>query len=99
MTWNRDLHSFLIRLADNNRLLQMYESLNIPIQVARVHYLHSVESVIHTQQEHREMYQAFEDRDLEQVKRAIATHINSVRDAVLSSLEADQEHQQSLQMI
>ena len=99
MTWNRDLHQFLVMLADNNRLLQMYESLNIPIQVARVHYLHSVESVTHTQQEHQAIYQAFENRDLEQVKRAIATHINSVRNAVLRGLEADQEHQQSLRMV
>ncbi len=93
MRWNRDLHLVLIRLADNNRLLQMYESLNISIQVARVHYLHSVESVTHTQQEHQAIYQAFQDRDLEQVKQAIAAHINSVRDAVLRSLEADREHQ------
>ncbi len=93
LVWNRDLHLSLIRLADNNRLLQMYESLNIPIQVARVHYLHSVESVTHTQQEHQAIYQAFDSRDLEQVKHAIAAHINSVRDAVLRSLEADREHQ------
>lgn len=93
LTWNRDLHWVLIRLADNNRLLQMYESLNIPIQVARVHYLHSVESVTHTQREHQAIYQAFENRDLEQIKQAIAAHINSVRDAVLMSIESDQMHQ------
>jgi len=93
LAWNRDLHLSLIKLADNNRLLQMYESLNIPIQVARVHYLHSVESVTQTQQEHQAIYQAFESRDVEQVKQAIATHINSVRDAVLMSIEADQAHQ------
>jgi DNA-binding GntR family transcriptional regulator len=93
LTWNRELHWALIRLADNNRLLQMYESLNISIQVARVHYLHSVESVAHTQQEHQAIYQAFDSRDLEQVKHAIAAHINSVRDAVLRRLEADREHQ------
>ena len=93
LAWNRDLHLSLIKLADNNRLMQMYESLNIPIQVARVHYLHSVESVTQTQQEHQAIYQAFESRDVEQVKQAIATHINSVRDAVLMSIEADQAHQ------
>lgn len=93
LTWNRDLHWFLIKLADNNRLLQMYESLNIPIQVARVHYSHSIESVIHTQQGHQEIYQAFENRDLEQVKQAIAAHINNVREAVLVSIESDQVHQ------
>lgn len=92
MAWNRDLHWSLIRLADNNRLLQMYESLNIHIQVARVHYSHSVESVAQTQKEHQAIYQAFENRDLEQVKKTIATHINSVRGAVLMSLKAGQEH-------
>jgi len=99
LTWNRDLHWILIKLADNNRLLQMYESLNIPIQVARVQYVHSVESVTHTQQEHQAIYRAFENGDLEQIRQTIATHINSVRDAVLRSLKTDKKRQQSSQMI
>jgi DNA-binding GntR family transcriptional regulator len=99
LAWNRDLHLSLIKLADNNRLLQMYESLNVPIQVARVHYLHNIESVTHTQQEHQAIYQAFQNRDLGQAKQAIAAHINSVRDAVLSSLKADKKRQQPSQMI
>jgi DNA-binding GntR family transcriptional regulator len=89
MAWNRDLHLAAIRLANNHRLLHMYESLNIHIQVARVHYLHDIESVTHTQQEHQAIYEAFESGDLEQVKKAISTHISSVRTEVLKGLEAD----------
>lgn len=89
MAWNRDLHLALIRLANNRRLLTMYESLNIHIQVARVHYLHDIDSVTHTQQEHQAICKAFESRDLEQVKKAIAGHINSVRDEIIRGLEAN----------
>jgi DNA-binding GntR family transcriptional regulator len=89
MAWNRDLHLAAIRLANNDRLLQMYESLNIHIQIARVHYLHDIESVTHTQREHQAIYDAFESGDLEQVRKAISTHISSVRAEVLKGLEAD----------
>jgi DNA-binding GntR family transcriptional regulator len=95
MSSNRDLHLALIRLADNNRLLQMYESLNIHIQVARVHYSHSVESVAQTQQEHQAIYEAFESGDLEQMNQSIATHINNVRAEVLKGLKVDAEYSQS----
>jgi DNA-binding GntR family transcriptional regulator len=87
MSWNRDLHLSLIRLADNNRLLQMYKRLNIHIQVARVHYSHSIEDVAQTQQEHRAIYDAFENGNGEQVKKAISTHVNNVKTAVLKILE------------
>jgi DNA-binding GntR family transcriptional regulator len=85
MSWNRDLHLALITLADNNHLLQIYEGLNIHIQVARVQYLHSTESVRQTQREHRAIYEAFESGDLEQVKRAISTHINNVRAEIIEA--------------
>ena len=88
MSWNRNLHLSLIRLADNNRLLQMYKSLNIHLQVARVHYSHSIEDVAQTQQEHQVIYEAFENGNWEQVKRAISTHIDNVKTEVLKTLEA-----------
>lgn len=88
MSWNRDLHLSLIRLADNNRLLQMYQGLNVHLQVARVHYSHSVEDVAQTQQEHQAIYEAFENGTWEQVKNAISTHINNVKTEVLKTLEA-----------
>jgi DNA-binding GntR family transcriptional regulator len=88
MSWNRDLHLSLIRLADNNHALQIYKSLNIHLQVARVHYSHSVADVAQTQQEHRAIYEAFESGNWEQVKKTISTHVNNVKTAVLKTLEA-----------
>jgi DNA-binding GntR family transcriptional regulator len=88
MSWNRDLHLSLIRLADNKRVLQIYKSLNIHLQVARVHYSHSVEDVTQTQQEHQVIYEAFENGNWEQVKKAISTHINNVKTEVLKILKA-----------
>jgi DNA-binding GntR family transcriptional regulator len=85
MSWNRDLHLALITLADNNHMLQIYEGLNIHIQVARVHYSHSTASVRQTQREHRAIYEAFESGDLEQIKRAISTHINNVRAEIIEA--------------
>jgi DNA-binding GntR family transcriptional regulator len=88
LSWNRELHLSLMRLADNNRLLQMYKSLNVHLQVARVHYSHTIEDVAQTQQEHQAIYEAFENGDWERVKKAISIHINNVKTTVLKALEA-----------
>jgi DNA-binding GntR family transcriptional regulator len=92
MLWNRELHLSLIKLADNNRLLQMYKSLNIHLQVARVHYLHTIEDVAQTQQEHKAIHEAFESGDWQQVKKAISAHIKNVETTVLKTLEAHAMH-------
>lgn len=88
MSWDRDLHLALIRLADNNRLLQIYQGLNIHIQIARAHYLYSVEGALQAQQEHEAIYEAFNNGSWEQVKKALSTHINNVKTGALNSLEA-----------
>lgn len=92
MSWNRELHLSLIRLAGNNRLLQMYRSLNIHLQVARVHYSHTVADVAQTQQEHKAIHEAFESGNWQQVKKAISAHINNVETTVLRTLEAHGIH-------
>jgi len=92
MSWNRELHLSLIRLAGNNRLLQMYRSLNIHLQVARVHYSHTVADVAQTQQEHKAIHEAFESGNWQQVKKAISAHINNVETTVLKTLEAHGIH-------
>ena len=92
MSWDRDLHLSLIRLAANNHLLQIYQGLNIHIQIARAHYLNSVEGALQAQQEHEAIYEAFNNGNWEQVKKALSTHINNVKTGVLKSLEAHVGH-------
>lgn len=92
MSWDRDLHLSLIGLADNNHLLQIYQGLNIHIQIARAHYLRSVEGALQAQQEHEAIYEAFNNGNWEQVKKALSTHINNVKTGVLKSLGTHEGH-------
>ncbi|HSR31290.1 MAG TPA: GntR family transcriptional regulator [Anaerolineae bacterium] len=87
MAWDRDLHLCLIKLADNRQLLQTYQGLNIHIQIARAHYLRSVEGALQAQQEHKAIYEAFQSGDVEQVNEALSTHVNNVKTGVLKSLK------------
>jgi DNA-binding GntR family transcriptional regulator len=89
MSWNRDLHLSLIRLADNSHLLQMYKGLNIDLRLGQVLlYSRGVEYLVQTQQEHRAIYEAFKNGSWQQVKEAISTHINTTKEEALKALEA-----------
>lgn len=92
MAWDRDLHLGLITLTGNRILLQTYQGLNIHIQIARAHYLRSVEGALQAQQEHKAIYAAFKTGDLERISKAVATHINNVKSGVLESLAAQGGH-------
>ena len=89
MSSNRDLHLSLIRLADNNHLLQMYKGLNLDLRLGQVLlYSRGVEYLVQTQQEHQAMCEAFKSGNWEQVKKAISTHLNTTRREALRALEA-----------
>ena len=89
MSWNRDLHLSLIRLADNSHLLQMYKGLNIDLRLGQVLlYSRGVEYLVQTQQEHQAIYEAFNNGNWEQVEKAISTHINTTKKEALKALEA-----------
>jgi len=89
MSWNRDLHLSLIRLADNSHLLQTYEGLNIDLRLGQVLlYSRGVEYLVQTQQEHQAIYEAFNNGNWEQVEKAISTHINTTKKEALKALEA-----------
>jgi DNA-binding GntR family transcriptional regulator len=89
MSWNRDLHLSLIRLADNSHLLQMYKGLNIDLRLGQVLlYSRGVEYLMQTQQEHQAVYEAFKNGNWEQVKKTISTHINTTKLEALKALEA-----------
>jgi DNA-binding GntR family transcriptional regulator len=84
---DRDLHAQLVREVGNQRLSQIYADLNIHMQVARAHYLNTVESAQQAQVEHEDMVTALEKRDLEAIKRALSDHITHVRERILELLE------------
>jgi len=84
---DRDLHMYLVKLLDNQRLLQFYNDLNVHMQVARAHYLDTVENALQAQREHDAMLVAIQARDLEGLEKALTEHILNVKSRILAMLE------------
>lgn len=74
---NVDLHAFIIERSGNRRLIQLYESLNAHIKIARIHRSHErwAARVADEQAEHREIVDALKARDGERARRALRDHI------------------------
>ena len=89
---DRDLHKKLVEIIDNNRLVNLYSSLNIHMQVARTHYLNTVESARQAQKEHKTISQAIHDRNLSELKKALSDHINTVMCRMLDLLDETGGH-------
>jgi GntR family transcriptional regulator, rspAB operon transcriptional repressor len=85
---DRKLHLELVKMTENQRLIQTYTDLNVHMGVSRAHYLNSVENAREAHQEHQEILRAFRSRDRNDVEQALATHILNVKTRILSMLEA-----------
>ena len=84
---DRDLHTRLVEETGNHRLVNIYYDLNIHMQVARAHYLNTVENALQAQKEHEAMIKAIQENDLESLKCALSEHINNVKTSFLGLLE------------
>lgn len=87
MASDRDLHLALVKLTENQHLLQIYNNLNVHMQVARTHYLNSVETARQAQREHEVIIKAFRSGALDQVRDALGTHIGNVKARILEILD------------
>jgi DNA-binding GntR family transcriptional regulator len=83
----RDLHTRLVEETGNHHLVNIYYDLNIHMQVARAHYLNTVENALQAQKEHEAMIKAIQENDLEGLKCALGEHITHVKTRFLGLLE------------
>ena len=87
ITGDRDLHTALVRVLDNRRLLHIYSDLNIHMQVTRAHYLDTIENALEAQKDHEAMLEAIARRDLQALQSALTNHIETVKVRILRLLE------------
>jgi DNA-binding GntR family transcriptional regulator len=85
---DREFHRALVRIAGNRLLLEIYDGLNLNLQMAKVFYLARDKRVTAVDQEHQQILKALEARDAEALKEAIRNHIQSSKQAVVPSIEA-----------
>lgn len=84
---DRDLHLQLVKYLNNHRLFEIYSALNVHMQVARAHYLDTVENALQAQREHEAMLIAIRNNNLADLKEAIQNHIVNVKARILTLLE------------
>jgi DNA-binding GntR family transcriptional regulator len=87
MASDRYIHTQLVQIVGNQRLSNIYSDLNIHMQIARAHYLNTVESAKQAQIEHEALETALNDSDLAAFKKALSGHITHVKERILVLLE------------
>ncbi len=90
---NFQFHGLIVELSDNRKLIEMYERLSVPIQVAGIHYRSEgwLDRLAQEQLEHRAIVDALEGRDEEAAIRSISAHIKRGRRSLLEDVERSKE--------
>lgn len=73
---DRAFHEHLITAADNQVLLEVYRSLNVHVQTGRLYYNRGEVDYAEALVEHRGIYEALRNRDVDVLTAAIVTHID-----------------------
>ncbi len=84
---DRQLHLILVSVTENQKLLQLFSGLNVHMQVARAHYLSSVENARQAHQEHEAILAGFNKADSGLVRSELSRHITHVKTRILELLE------------
>ncbi len=72
-------HKLLIEWTKNQRVKEIYFSLNTHVSLSRIVYSTSLESTINRHKDHLHLVEAIESRDLNAFNQTIERHINSLK--------------------
>jgi DNA-binding GntR family transcriptional regulator len=86
---NSEFHDIIIRASGNQRLADIYESLQAHIAMCRLHRIDEnwQSRLPQEQKEHQEIVEALEDRDAKALAKALRSHILRAKDALLEHIE------------
>lgn len=72
-------HSMLIDWTGNNKIKELFSSLNTHVSLSRIVHSTSLESTIKRHQDHARLYESMKKRDLSSFSHAITDHIESIK--------------------
>jgi len=89
--YNSEFHRILIQVSGNNRLAEMYETLNAHLKIARIHAPREdwLARLDEEQAEHKEILDALERRDADALKQALTKHIRRAKDVLVAGIIAE----------
>jgi DNA-binding GntR family transcriptional regulator len=79
-------HQVVLEAAGNRTLMDVYENLNVHIQVARVYYMSTNQRAQQVCDEHQAILSAYESGNVAAAKEALTTHLETARRATLERL-------------
>jgi len=87
---NMAFHRAFVRLAGNRKLLEVYESLNVHIQIARIHarWQNWQQRRRQEREEHHAMLEALEARDAARLAAAVDAHIRRAKRSLVEDLQS-----------
>lgn len=87
---NSEFHDIIIRASGNQRLADVYESLQAHIAMCRLHRIDEnwQTRLPQEQKEHQEILDALEKRDAKALAKALRSHILRAKDALLEHIES-----------
>ncbi|MFP3042544.1 GntR family transcriptional regulator [Treponema primitia] len=84
---DRHLHDLITHNSGNRRLVRFLENLNSQIERFRSIAAMKPDRLKYSRQEHTEILQMIKEHDLGKAEKALETHINNVRESVISVCE------------
>jgi DNA-binding GntR family transcriptional regulator len=81
----------MLGITGNDLLLEIYEGLNIHLQVAKVFFMAQDKRTGLVGYEHREILKALEAQDAEGLRATLREHIQSAKQAVVAGIDAQYE--------
>lgn len=86
---NSEFHRFIQKLAGNEVLSEIIDSLRDKIMLYRAQQLHQKGRFKESIQEHRQILEAFQAKDVQRAENAMKTHLNKQRDALINLYARD----------
>lgn len=86
----------IVAVSGNQQLIQIYDGLNLKLQMAMVFYLESDKRFAQIQREHGDTLAALQARDVAAFCRAARAHIRSSKDAVVERVLAKAESREAV---
>jgi DNA-binding GntR family transcriptional regulator len=91
MRHNLAFHQLFVNLAGNRKLTELYEGLNVHIQIARIHARAGdwQQRRAQEQAEHRAIMEALEARDAQRLMEAVNAHIRRAKQSLADDLQKE----------
>lgn len=84
---NAELHILVMELSGNRKLVEMYNSLHLHVQVTRAMCQKALEACRLAHDEHQEILRCYQERDLPALKEAIRKHLASTLEGSLRAVD------------